>query len=166
MWTPTLLDAGGFAVGSGVGLVWMDDAGRLGIWVHSGLRQTASPLQEYIERDENGYLRTHQEAEAVLESMFGMQVLMVQGDNYSLSQIVAAVRVPPAGVDALEDHVGDLVEYLGFGYPESGFATIPTHDVLTIFFCGMRLGGEDANPHESRWRQARFIIALTPLEAA
>lgn len=164
MWTPEMLNGGGFEVGSGVGLVWMDDQGRLGIWLHSGLRQTASPFQDYLERDEHGYLRTHQEAEAVLQSMLGRTVFFVQDDNYSLSEIVAAVRIPPVGVPSVEGHVGDLVDYLAFGYPESGFGTLPRPS-LTIMFCGLRLGGEEANPAVNRWQQARFIIGLTPVEA-
>lgn len=164
IWTPDALSSGIFDLGAGTALAWLDDAGRVGLWLHSGLDQTASPLQEYVERDGRGYLRTVGDAEAVLDKLLGTEVLLMQARRSSRSQIVAVVRIAPDQVDRLSTHVGDMIEYLAYNYPESGFAVLPRTDVLTLFFCGLRLGGEESNPKVSYWRQARFIIALTPLE--
>jgi hypothetical protein len=166
IWTPDALGGGIFDLGAGTALAWLDDAGRVGLWLHSGLDQTASPLQEYVERDARGYLRTVAEAESVLDGLLGREVLMMQAGRSSRSQIAAVVRIAPDEVDRLSTHVGDMVEYLAYNYPESGFGVLPREDVLTLFFCGLRLGGEEKNPNVSYWRQARFIIALTPVEDA
>jgi hypothetical protein len=163
-WTPDALERGIFDLGDGTALAWADDVGRVGLWMHSGLHQTASALQEFIERDGRGYLRTTEEAETILsDELIGRGVLMLQGGHTSRSVITAAVRVPPLEVERLQPHVGDLVEYLAASYPGDGFeALVERKDVLLFFFCGLRLGGERDNPEEGYYRQARFIIALTP----
>ena len=157
-WTPSAFDSGVFDVGQGTGLAWNDEAGRVGLWIHSGYGQTADLLQRYIERDEHGFLRTYTDAEARLEGMRGTAVTIIQNGNVTRGVIADAARVAPLSVPALNTHVVDLVAYEN---ERNALLRIATKtNVLMLFFCGERLGGEERNKAEPHFRQSRYIIAI------
>jgi len=165
-WEPGILESDKFKVGSDTGVGYVDYQNRLILWLHSGLGQTMTPIQNYIELDENGNRALYQMAdERVSELMAGSNVYLAQGDDYAFSKISAAVRVPASEVEALSEHVMDLIPYLALTYPDSGFDTIMnSEETLILYFCGRALAGEKKNPRLGHWTQARFIIGLTPLE--
>ncbi len=164
-WTPDSLGAGIFDWGHRTGLAWSDDQGRIGFWIHSGEDETAYPLQLALERSPQGYLVSADEGESRMADLIGAPVSINQAGWIENSTVVAAVRVPPMDVPNLETHVGDLAEYLAGRYPGQGWDQIVARDdALMIFFCGLRLAGEEKNPQENYYRQARFVIGIIPEE--
>ena len=162
-WTPDSLGSGIFDWGHRTGLAWADDHGRVGFWIHSGEDETAYPLQLVLERTPQGYLVSADEGEARLAALIGAPVTIDQAGWAENSIVVAAVRVPPLEVPSLDGHVEDLAEYLAEHYPGQGWEQIVARDdALMLFFCGLRLAGEEKNPRENFYRQARFIIGLLP----
>lgn len=146
-------------------VVWADQHGRITFWGHSGPDQPMTPLQEYLERDEHGNTVARSITEDRLANqMIDARVLLIQNGQAAQGKIIAAIRVPPDGVQSLMSHVGDLPEYLRDAYPGHGFqfASGVYEDLLMIFFCGRRLAGEDPNPSLPIWQQSRFVLAVVP----
>ena len=143
--------------------------GYYGLWIHSGLAYNigelaAYPLQINLEQDARGFFRTPDEVSQYLEDcVIDAEMRMRQDDLISANTIVAAVRVPPSGIDEVSRHVMDLVPYLAETYPDSGFDEMSPPGLL-FYFCGQQLTGEMANLNYNKWTQARFIIGVMPLK--
>jgi len=164
-WTPGIFDTDIFDVGKGTAVAYTDDGGRLIVLVHSGLNQTMTVIQNYLELSESGYRENYEITDMRLKNLMlgGSEVYIAQGQDYQYSRIVAAVRVPPSDVEDVSLHIMDLVQHLGAMYPESGFAELG-NDALVLYFCGRALAGEQTNPRLDHWTQARFVLGLVPLE--
>ena len=93
----------------------------------------------------------------------GSTLRLRQGDTISLSRVVAAVRVPPAGVDEVSRHPMELVPYLAEHYPDSGFDQMELPGLL-FYFCGRNLSGEAFNINYDYWTQSRIIIGFMPVD--
>jgi hypothetical protein len=167
-WRPGLLESDVFKPGNDTGVSYVEDFGNVVLWLHSGLGQTMSLLQQWIERDNHGYRVAWQDAhEKVRDELIGSEVYIEQKDfnKYGFFEVTAAVRVPPKGVMEVSEHVMDLVPYLAATYPGWGFENvIETDDAVILYFCGMALAGETPIPQMDRYTQARFIVALEPIE--
>jgi len=162
VWTPEIFAGGIFDADrpDDHGVVWEDDAGRTGLWLHSGAGEVMFPLQEWLERDGRGYFRRWDDAQAFLDQyVVGRRVHVWQGEGYSLSRIRAAVRIGPRDVAGVQAHVMDLAEYAGLAGRLTG-----SPEALLLFFCGRLLNGEGEwmLRDESPWMQARYVIALVP----
>lgn len=160
-WTPELFSSGLFNPGrpDDHGVAWLDDAGRVGLWLHSGTGEAAWEIQELLERDQHGRFRQYQDAQPLLDQyVTGSQVELYQADAMQIAYIAVAIRVGPQDVAELQRHVMDLAEHLGFANQ------LYTSDVLMVYFCGRLLNGEGPYriPNESPWQQARFVLALVP----
>lgn len=161
VWTPELFASGLFnpRLEDDHGVAWLDDADRIGLWLHSGTGEAAFEIQEVLERDQHGYFRNYRDVQPLLNRYIaGSLVELYQGDVRQNAYIAAAVRIGPQGVADLQQHVMDMAEYLGIAND------LYSDDVLMIYFCGRLLNGEGAYriPNESPWQQARFILALVP----
>jgi hypothetical protein len=154
-----------FQPGDRVAISYLDDYGRVGLWIHSGGRQTAMyPLQKWLEQHvapptfgDDKVLLTD------LELLKGYDVDVIVADQYTgFMQVAAAVRVPPMEVPELTTHVGDIIPYLAERYPASDFHLLEDNQqVLFLYFCGLAMEGEERNPEANKWTQARFVVALT-----
>ncbi|MCJ7696018.1 MAG: hypothetical protein MUO40_11435, partial [Anaerolineaceae bacterium] len=143
--------------------------GIYGLWIHSGLdslgnQLAAYPLQNYLERDERGYMRYLVEFDqAVQDCLIGSQIRIKQGDTISINKVVAAVRINPREVEEVSRHVMDLVPYLAENYPGKGFEQLDSPGML-FYFCGRALSGESKNLNENYWVQARIIVGFEPAQ--
>jgi hypothetical protein len=165
-WQPDILEGDLFKPGEGTGVAYVEDFGNVVLWLHSGLRQTASILQQWIERNESGYRVPWEQAVGKIRNdLIGSEVFIEQRSSYGFFKVTAAVRVPPSGVMEVSEHVMDLVPYLAATYPGAGFEdVIETDDAVLLYFCGMALAGETPIPQMDRWTQARYVIAMEPIE--
>jgi len=166
-YTPELFDSGAFYYTLDFSMAW-EHLGFYGLWIHSGQSLEfgdlpAYPLQLYLENDERGYRRSPMDFNAHLQScLVGSELRLRQGDNLSLSEVVAAVRIPPAEVDEVSRHPMDLVPYLAENYPDSGFDRMDLPGLL-FYFCGRQLSGETFNTNHDYWTQSRIIIGFMPI---
>jgi len=167
-WEPGLVESDLFKPGEGTGIAYTEDFGNIVLWLHSGLGQTMSHLQRWIERSDQGYRVPWEKAvKKINTELIGSEVFIDQRglNKYGFFKVTAAVRVPPSGVLEVSKHVMDLVPYLAATYPGAGFEKIiETDDALILYFCGMALAGETPIPQMDRWTQARFVVALEPIE--
>jgi hypothetical protein len=149
-------------------MAW-EHLGYYGLWIHSGQSSTfgdlpAYPLQIYLENDARGYRRSPEEFDAHLQNcLMGAELRLRQGDTLSVSEVVAAVRVPPTGVLEVSHRPMEMVPYLAETYPESGFDQMDVPG-LVFFFCGRQLTGEAYNSDLDYWTQSRIIIGFMPIE--
>ena len=166
-YTPELFDSGAFYSNLEFSMAW-EHLGFYGLWIHSGQSQAfgdlpAYPLQLFLENDERGYRRSPNDFNAHLEAcLVGGELRLRQGDNLSLSEVVAAVRIPPAEVDQVSRHPMDLVPFLAENYPDSGFDRMELPGLL-FYFCGRQLSGEALNTDHDYWTQSRIIIGFMPI---
>jgi hypothetical protein len=166
-YTPELFESGAFYYNLDFSMAW-EHLGFYGLWIHSGQSPDfgdlpAYPLQIYLENDESGYRRSPSDFNALLQScLFGSELRLRQGDNLSLSEVVAAVRIPAAEVDEVSRHPMDLVPYLAENYPDSGFDQMETPGLL-FYFCGRQLSGEAYDNNHDYWTQSRIIIGFMPI---
>lgn len=162
VWTPELFGSDLFNARrpEDHGVVWQDDEGRVGLWLHSGPGEASYDLQELLERDQRGYFRSYREIQPLFDRyLIGSQVSLYQGDRQQPAYVAAATRVGPQDVGALQPHVTDMAEYLGL---QNDMPT--SQPALMLYFCGRLLNGEGPwrIPDESPWQQARFVIGLVP----
>jgi hypothetical protein len=123
----------------------------------------AYPLQLYLENDARGYRRSPAEFTANLQDcLIGAELRLRQGDAFSVSEVVAAVRIPPLEVNEVSRHPMDLVPYLAENYPDSGFDQMDVPGLL-FYFCGRQLTGEAYNSDFDYWTQSRIIIGFMPV---
>jgi hypothetical protein len=166
-YTPELFDSGAFYYNMDFSMAW-EHLGFYGLWIHSGQSREfgdlpAYPLQLYLENDERGYRRSPLDFNAHLQScLIGSELRLRQGDKLSLSEVVAAVRIPPAEVNEVSRHPMDLVPYLAENYPDSGFDRMELPGLL-FYFCGRQLSGEAFNNDHDYWTQSRIIIGFMPI---
>ncbi len=164
---PDDIQSGEFTNDYDFSVAW-EHLGYYGLWIHSGLAYNigalaAYPLQINLEQDSRGFFRTPGEVGQYLEEcVIGAEMRMHQDDSVSVNTVMAAVRVPPSGVDEVSRHAMDLVPYLAETYPDSGFDEMSPPGLI-FYFCGQQLSGEMANPNYNKWTQARFIIGVMPL---
>ena len=131
-WYPGVFEDGTFDVGANSAIAW-EHLGFYGLWMHSGQdilgrRLTAFNLHNYLERDIHGVLRNPAEFDQHLQDCLVGSIIRLQaGEKTSLSRITAGVRVPNGQIDALSEHVMDLVPYLAEQYADSGFEKICRH---------------------------------------
>lgn len=164
------LEDGAFEPDSNTGLTYLDKLNRKILNLHSGRRGpldavgfTAWGLQRYIEEyPENGVRKSPGEVDNFMESSFlNSDVVIKQKDTSSLVKVVGIVRVPPRGVEESQKHVGDIVDWLGSAFPDSGFRNLGNStDTLIIKFCGRILQGEAKVHSRPDYQQSRFFIAL------
>ncbi|MBW6466405.1 MAG: hypothetical protein K0B06_07885 [Brevefilum sp.] len=166
-YTPELFESGAFYYNLAFSMAW-EHLGFYGLWIHSGQSPDfgdlpAYPLQLYLENDESGYRRSPSDFNAHLQScLFGSELRLRQGDNLSLSEVVAAVRIPAVEVDEVSRHPMDLVPFLAENYPDSGFDRMETPGLL-FYFCGRQLSGEAYHNNHDYWTQSRIIIGFIPI---
>lgn len=163
--TYTFDDPNFFKPGDRTAVSYMDNLGRVGIWAHSGGRQTTMyPLQNWLEKnfveDLDANLESNLRASTILT---GSEVdIIVAGQYVGFMRVAAAVRVPPLEVPELTEHIFDIVPYLADKYPAADFQFLENkQQVVFLYFCGLALDGEERNPDANKWTQARFVIALT-----
>jgi hypothetical protein len=148
------------------GIFWSGTEDIYGLWMHSGTDRPAYPLQEYIEKDENGITRTVAQVDEFIENrLIGAEVRIKKGDTLSVNRVVAAVRIGTDGVLEIVPHVWDLAQYLGENYPGHGFERLENPSLI-MYFCGRRLTGEPDEPQLTYWQKARFVIGVVPYEEA
>ena len=163
-WFPEIMDSGIFDPGNGTAVSMQDDDNHYALWLHSGYRQTMTPIQNWIERDDSGRLVPAEDVDLRLDSMIGSDVYFEQEVGVlSFATIIAAVRIPPGDVDDTSVHVMDLIPYLAEHYPGHGFAEV-NGQVLYLYFCGRALPDESPNPKADKWTQARFVLVLVPYQ--
>jgi hypothetical protein len=166
-YTPELFVSGAFSFNLDFSMAW-EHLGFYGLWIHSGQSLTvgdlpAYPLQLYLENDERGYRRTPKDfTEHMQACLVDGELRLLQGDELSISKVVAAVRVPPPDVDEVSRHPMELVPYLAENYPDSGFDRMDLPGLL-IYFCGRQLSGEAFNNDHNYWTQSRIIIGFMPV---
>ena len=168
-YSPDIIESGSFYFDLDFSIAW-EHLGFYGLWIHSGRSaQTgdlpAYPLQIYLENDQRGFRRYPDEFDQhIQDCLMGSTLRLRQGETISVSEVVAAVRVPPPGVDEVSRHPMDLVPYLAENYPESGFDQMAPPGLL-FYFCGRQLTGEAFNNNHDYWTQSRIIIGFMPVEA-
>lgn len=166
-----VLEDGAFEAESNTGVTYLDGSNRKILNLHSGRRSaldtrgfTAWDLQKYFEEYPNtGSRRYPREVDEFFKkSVIGSsRVITRQVTVPSHSKIVAAVRVSPEKVAESQEHVGDIVEWLGENYPDFGFASLgKDHETLVIKFCGRILSGEKEDETRPTYQQSRFFLAL------
>jgi hypothetical protein len=166
-YTPELFDSGAFYYNLDFSMAW-EHLGFYGLWIHSGQSLDfgdlpAYPLQLYLENDERGYRRNPDDFNAhMVACLVGGELRLRQGDQLSSSEVVAAVRIPPAEVDEVSRHPMDLVPYLAQNYPDSGFDRMELPGLL-FYFCGRQLSGETFNNNHDYWTQSRIIVGFMPV---
>jgi hypothetical protein len=166
-YTTELLESGVFYYNLDFSMAW-EHLGFYGLWIHSGQSLEvgdlpAYPLQLYLENDGRGYRRSPIDFNTHLQScLVGSELRLRQEDNLSLSEVVAAVRIPAAEVDEVSRHPMDLVPYLAENYPDSGFDRMEVPGLL-FYFCGRQLSGEAFNNDHDYWTQSRIIIGFMPI---
>lgn len=166
-YSPDIIESGIFNYSLDFSIAW-EHLGYYGLWIHSGRSSEygdlpAYPIQVYIENDERGYRRYPEDLYDHLKNcLIGAELRLRQGDTLSISEVVAAVRVPPSEAEEVSLHPMDLVPYLAENYPESGFDRMSPPGLL-FYFCGRQLSGESFNPNFDYWTQSRIIIGFTPI---
>lgn len=166
-YSPEILETGAFYYNLAFSIAW-EHLGYYGLWIHSGRSPDfgdlpAYPLQLYLENDQRGYRRYPDELDEHLENcLIGAELRVRQGETLSMSEVVAAVRIPPSEVDEVSRHPMTLVPYLVENYPESGFDQMELPGLL-FYFCGRQLTGEAFNTNHDYWTQSRFIIGFMPI---
>jgi hypothetical protein len=164
---PELIDSGLFYSDLDFSIAW-EHLGYYGLWIHSGQSSVygdlpAYPLQIYIENDERGYRRYPEDLlDHINNCLIGAELRMRQGETLSISEVVAAVRVPPPDVDEVSRHPMELVPYLAEKYPDSSFDRMEAPGLL-FYFCGRQLSGEAFNSDLDYWTQSRIIIGFMPV---
>lgn len=167
-YTPGIFESGAFLYNLDFSIAW-EHLGFYGLWVHSGQSDThgdlpAYPLQLYLENDAQGIRRNPDQIISHLQNcLIGSELRLRQDETLSMSEVVAAVRIPPSEVDEVSRHPMNLVPYLAENYPESGFDQMSTPGLL-FYFCGRQLSGEAFNTKYSYWTQARFVIGFMPVD--
>ena len=148
-------------------VAWIDLEDRLGIWVHSGQDEPFTIFREWIEFDEQGWIRSYFDVDTLLaEKVEGSTVYFKQRGERSASMIIAALRLSPAEVPDFVDHVVDLIPYLQEYYPTDSLLAVSEYDeILTILFCGRQLNAEERDPDRPYYAQARIILILAPIES-
>jgi len=164
-WYPEIFaDPDFFKPGHNEAVSYIDDAGRVGIWAHSGgTRTTMYPLQHWLEANLVNNLDPDIESGFRASTILaGADVDVVVAEQYSaFMHVAAAVRVPPTDVPELVTHVNDLIPYLAMTYPGADFqSVVGSQQVVYLYFCGLALGNEPTNPDANKWTQARFVVAL------
>lgn len=166
-YSPEIIESGVFYSTLDFSIAW-EHLGYYGLWIHSGRSPDfgdlpAYPLQLYLENDARGYRRSPAEFTANLQDcLIGAELRLRQGDALSVSEVVAAVRIPPPEVNEVSRHPMDLVPYLAENYPESGFDKMDVPGLL-FYFCGRQLTGEAYNSDFDYWTQSRIIIGFMPV---
>jgi hypothetical protein len=152
-----------FKPGDRTAVSYQDDAGRVGIWAHSGGRRTTMyPLQSYLEQSILPDTPDALESFLLTGSLVGSDVdVIVAGQYVGFMRVAAAVRVPPLEVPELLDHVMDIIPFLAENHDTHFQSLINNQQVVFLYFCGLALEGEERNPDANKWTQARFVIALT-----
>lgn len=167
-YSPELLDSGEFDTNLTFGIAW-EHLGFYGLWVHSGQSDQFGdlpvyPLQIYLENNAQGFLRSSAELSEHLQNcLIGSEVIFRQGDNTSVSKVIAAVRIPPYHVEEVNRQPMNLVPYLAEHYPDSGFDQMELPGLL-LYSCGRHLNGEAFHTHFDYWTQARYIIGFMPVD--
>lgn len=167
-YSPNIIESGAFFFNLDFSIAW-EHLGFYGLWVHSGVSNEfgelpAYPLQLYLENNAQGFRRNPEEMLAHIQNcLIGSELRLRQGENLSVSKVVAAVRVPPSDVDEVSSHPMTMVPYLAEKYPESGFDQMELPGLL-YYFCGRNLSGEAFNTSFSYWTQSRFIIGFMPVD--
>lgn len=164
-WEPGIFDDPNyFKPGDKSVVSFMDEARRVGLWLHSGgYGTTMYPLQFWLENQIAVKQLSPSENEQKLSDLIGTNVDISVGDyDVGFMQVVAAVRVPPDEVETLAGHAMDMIPYIAETYPDAGFSNlVDKQQVVYLYFCGLALAGEEPNPDANKWTQARFVIALT-----
>jgi hypothetical protein len=166
-YSPGLVESGIFYSSLDFSIAW-EHLGYYGLWIHSGQSPVfgdlpAYPLQIYIENDARGFRHYPEDLYDHLQTcLIGAEMHMRQGETLSISEVVAAVRVPPTGIDEVSRHPMDLVPYLAENYPDSGFDRMEPPG-LVFYFCGRQLSGEAFNSDYDYWTQSRFILGFMPV---
>jgi hypothetical protein len=164
-WKPDIFDDSNFFNPGDKSVVsFMDEARRVGLWLHSGgYGTTMYPLQFWLENLIAVRQLSPAETEQKLSDLIGTNVDVSVGVyDVGFMRVVAAVRVPPDEVEELATHPMDMIPYIAENYPETGFSNLVNkQQVVYLYFCGLALAGEEPNPDANKWTQARFVIALT-----
>lgn len=164
---PELIDSGIFYSALDFSIAW-EHLGYYGLWIHSGRSPDfgdlpAYPLQVYLENDERGYRRYPEDFIDHLNTCLkGAELRIRQGETLSISEVVAAVRIPPSDVNEVSRRPMELVPYLAENYPESGFDRMSPPGLL-FYFCGRQLSGETFDADHDYWTQSRIIIGFMPV---
>jgi len=167
-YSPEIIESGIFYSSFDFSIAW-EHLGYYGLWIHSGQSREfgdlpAYPLQAYLENDARGYRRSPIEFNEHLQAcLIGAELRLRQGETLSVSEVVAAVRIPPSEVDEVNRQPMNLVPYLAENYPESGFDRMESPGLL-FYFCGRQLTGEPFNADHDYWTQSRIIIGFMPLD--
>lgn len=163
-----IFDTYKFDPDKGNSVIWDDGLGRWFLWVHSGPSNSMTPIQQWLERDENGNTVAAYTADERIDSLLGAGAYMGELSGYATDNhatIVAAVRVPPDLVKEMNLHVGDLPEWIDMEFPLAGFgSSIDARPILYITFCGRALAGEEPDPLSAYWQQSRYVIGVIPNE--
>jgi hypothetical protein len=160
-------------------MVWRDGGGRMQIDGHSGWYDmdeqrvgfTFTPWQLVLEEtpQQTARISPAEVDERILNDILGRQVMIRQGGQNSLVEIVAGVRVPPGYIPDSKRHVADIIPWLAETFPNHGFEQVLNEDpwnLLVVKFCGRNLVGEPLEQsrtlsgEESVFRQARFFFVL------
>lgn len=166
-YSPEIIESGIFYSDFSFSIAW-EHLGFYGLWIHSGQSTTlgdlpAYPLQLYLENDARGYRRYPADFQTHMQDcLMGAELRLRQGETISISEVVAAVRIPPPDVDEVSRHPMDLVPYLAENYPDSGFDRMEAPGLL-FYFCGRQLSGEAYNSDLDYWTQSRIIIGFMPV---
>lgn len=170
-WRPGILSTGEFDPDKNTGLVYLDSENRKILNLHSGRRgpldeqgYSMYQLQLHLEEHPNiGVRRYAREVDEIMKSTIGSEVVLKQGEEFTYSKIVAAVRVPPNLVNESKQHVYDINRWLAEKFPDSGFKNVlnEENEILTVKFCGRKLAGEGDIEAEGEpaYRQSRFFLA-------
>ncbi len=167
-YTPGLFASGEFLYNFDFAMAW-EHLGFYGLWIHSGRSNQfgdlpALPLQLYLENNAQGIRRNPVDLNDHLQNcLIGSEIIIRQGENSSVSKVVAAVRIPPSEVDEVSQQPMNLVPYLAENYPDSGFDQMALPGLL-FYFCGRQLSGEAFNTNYQYWTQSRFIIGMMPID--
>jgi hypothetical protein len=167
-YSPEIIESGIFNTILDFSMAW-EHLGFYGLWIHSGQSPAfgdlpAYPLQLYLENDARGFRRDSAEFLSHMQDcLIGAEMRLRQGDTLSVSEVVAAVRVPPAGVVEVSQNPMELVPYLAENYPDSGFDLMDNPGLL-FYFCGRQLTGETFNNDLDYWTQSRIIIGFMPVD--
>jgi hypothetical protein len=166
-YSPEIIESGIFYSDLNFSIAW-EHLGFYGLWIHSGQSPTsgdlpAYPLQLYLENDARGYRRYPADFQAHMQDcLIGAELRLRQEETISISEVVAAVRIPPPEVIEVSRQPMELVPYLAENYPDSGFDRMDPPGLL-FYFCGRQLSGEAFNSDLDYWTQSRIIIGFMPV---
>jgi hypothetical protein len=164
-WYDGIDDTGFYDPRADIAVSWADDAGRMGLWVHAGGDTAFTALRNALELGPYGFFRGPQQIGGMMAGLRNRTVVVTSDGVDQAALVTSAIRVEPVEVAAMEEHIGDLLPYLGELYVLPEFLAGPgPGEGMILYFCGRNLPLEEKVEGVPVYLQARFVIVLKAVE--